>query len=318
MTDTDTPTTDRALRVLAALLVATVAFGPAVLAAPATASATDTQTSECPTVVTHDRFRFNNDSMTTIATGGQATSTVRNTQVRISEGDAFYRVSAENPNAYCVRYVVMIGETAIPPAELPGTVPSNSDEYEAEWDAIHDFNASETYTHVEFTLPAGASATFSPSQVRVVPLSWASKEPTKAQGAWKSIKDRFSDRVLAKNEYTLKPGREATMTVPLKNPDTGEEVTEYQAQYSTDGGDSWTPVGTDTEAPVYKRATDGAVQFTFTDPDARVKFVANPGVLDKAQYELDSYLSGWTNPFDDVWPFGALAPGNAAAPGGAA
>lgn len=253
---------------------------------------------QCQTTVEHTTFRTDNATIDELS-NGSATSTKSNTKVRIEKADGFYKVTGENPNGYCVRFVVEIAESAMPPAEIPGDVDSNDGNHSASWTSTYDWNASETYTHIEFTLGPSSSATFAPNQVRVVSMSWASSTTTKAQSSWERLKARFSDDDVTKKTYYITPGDSEQVTVPLTNPDTDESIDEYHAVYSTDGGESWVTVGTDTDDPVYVRKTNSdQLRFTFNDidgdgdPDGQVRFTANPGVRENLRNQWDTYWGG--------------------------
>ena len=263
------------------------------------ADARPSMTAQCETTVEHLSFRTDNATVGELS-NGSAVSKTDNTRVKIEKADGFYKVHAKNPNAYCVRFVVEVAESAMPPAKIPGDVDSNDGNHSAQWDSTYDWNASETYTHVEFTLPASSSATFAPNQVRVVGMSWASSTTTKAQSSWERLKARFSDSDVTKKTYHITPDTSSVVTVPLTNPDTDERVEEYHAVYSTDGGESWVTVDTDTDDPVFYQETNGgdALQFTFNDvdgdgdPDGQVRFTANPGLREDLRNQWDTYWGG--------------------------
>ena len=293
--------------VLVAMLVVGLTVVPSVGLAMVGSAAAAQEKTACTTTVMHDKFRTDADAMTAIANASGATSTVDNTRVHIEESSAFYRIEAENPNGYCVAFTVEIGADAIPPAELPGTITSTSGNHTATWDAVHDFNASETYTRIEFVLPAGTTTTFAPNEYRVVSLAWASNGLQKGQTAWENISRKWGidlswgdeKQTVEKHEYELTVEHDGdSRVVPLKHPQTKEPLKEWYATYSVDGN-NWREVGTNTEDPVYQHVNNESVRFTFNDADAQVKFVANP----TWRHKLDKQISGYTFGID--W-FGGL------------
>lgn len=291
---------DRARSLVPFLAVVIVAGAPvvAVLAtAPTTASgAAQSDSAECETTVVHKTFRTDPATMDKLANGSAAQNTRKNTRVTVEESNSFYKVTGENPNGYCVRFVVEIGSEAIPPAEMPGEVHANHANVSAEWNAIHDFDTGQTHTEVVFMLPPGTTATFAPAEVRVVSVAWYSKTAEKSKSAWGSLKDRFTDSPnVTKHEYRIAPGSKGVRTVPLKNPSTDEQITEYRALWRPSPDAAWRPVKTDTDAGVFKQEADGGdtVQFHFKNASAEVKFYANPGVRDRFDYQIKSYVGAW-------------------------
>lgn len=279
------------LLVAGAPVVAVLATAPA----PAAAAAQGDQ-QECETTVVHKSFRTDQATMDRIANGSTARNTRKNTRATVAESNSFYKVRGENPNGYCVRFVVEIGSEAIPPAEMPGEVYANHENVAAEWNAVHDFDTGESHTEVMFTLPAGTDATFAPSEVRVVSVAWYSSTAEKSKSAWANLTSRLTDSPnVSKHEYTIAPGSEGVRTVQLVNPKTDERISEYRALWRPTTDAAWRPVKTDTEAGVFKQETDGgdAVQFHFKNASAEVKFYANPGVRDQLDYEVKSYVGAW-------------------------
>jgi len=272
------------------------------IAAAMPAAATDEQPA-CETTVTHDAFRTN-DATISEAQNGTATSTVENTKVSVDTNVGFIHLSAENPNGYCVRYVVEISPEVVDPAEL-GHIDANNGTETATWRALHDFDADETYTQVEFVLQSGETATFAPSKLRVKSLKWTGTA-TNATSDWLpdiGLGSIFGGGDLEQRQYTLTAANESdSVSVALSNESLDKEVTEYQAMYRTDDR-GWTPVGTDSSDPVYLSESDGGkvVKFYFNDPTAEVRFTANPTVVDKGRYQVQSYVSGveW---FQDLVP----------------
>jgi hypothetical protein len=277
---------------LASLLVLVAGFSGAFVAP--VAAQTDAGTSSCRTTVEHLSFRTDNDTIRSLANGTQVSSIVDNTRVTIDDTGAFYTLHAENPNGYCVSFVVQVSERALPPAEIPGDVTSNNGQFTATWHSVYNFTDTEMYTEITFTLPSDSEATFAPSELRVIGLSWASRSTSKAESIWDRLTARFDDDPLEKHTYTLAPGERTTVVVPLENPETGEKITEYHAIYSINGGETWRDVTQQTTEPVYLRedAAANQLEFTFEDPDARVKFTANPTWRDDLRYQWKTYTSG--------------------------
>lgn len=277
----------------------------------ATAAQTSDDGDVCQTEVTHDAFKTDNATIEQLQNQSEARSQVDNTAVTISEGSGFYRVDANNPNGYCVLFTVRVSEGAMPPAKIPGTVESTNGEHEASWEAIHDFNTSNTYTEITFTLPANTTATFAPSEVRVVSLSWASERAEKADSVADRLKERFDDDDLTQRQYRINPDQKQEVVVPLRNPKTDEQIEDWQAMYSVDGGETWQPVQRESTDPVYiSEEGNDRVTFRFNDPKAEVRYTAEPTIRDEFRYQTDSYLSGVPNPFSDDGSglFGAVIP----------
>ena len=283
---------------------------PIAASMPATAAtaAADDELPECETTVTHDDFRHDNATVEALENGSE-TSSVSNTEVTVDTNVAFVRVEGQNPNGYCVRYVVEISPDVVDPADI-GYVSAVDGDETATWRSIHDFEAEERYTKVEFVLEGGESATFAPSQVEVTSLKWVTKGKEKSSGVLSRLSDVGSslpiiggDEDLEQREYRFSAENESDrVPVSLANESTEQQVDEYHALYRTgDGG--WTPVGTDSEEPVYLREHDDeqVVEFVFNDPDAEVKFVANPTRTEKFSYQWQSYWSG-VDSIRDVFP----------------
>lgn len=274
------------------LLLVVASVAPAGVVAAVASSAETART--CETVATHDAFRFNEETINATQ-NGSGSSTVLNTMVRVEQNPAFVRVNATNPNGYCVRFRVLISPEVVSPAEL-GTIEATESNQTASWRAVRDFNRSVTYTEVTFVLPAGTQASFAPAKARVAALKWTGT----ATSAGSELFGNYSipliggEHDLQQRTYTFSPETNGTtiITVPLTNRSSGRSIREYQALYRTPTQD-WVPVSTDSTAPVFKRELDGdAVQFQFNNPDATVKFTANPNTVEKAQYQWDAYWGG--------------------------
>lgn len=298
--------------VTALLLVSTT--GGLLLAGTAPAAAA---TADCETTVKHLKYKTNQTAINKVANGSNVTSLKANTRVRVGTDNTFYRVHADNPNGYCVRFVIHVAEKAMPPADVPNNVTSNDGNYTATWRAQYNWNTSNSYTNITFTLPADASATFAPNKYPVVAISWASERVSQGQGLIGGLGDKLDGKDnVTKHTYTIDPDEKTRVTVPLRNPDTNEKIKEWKAMYTLNNGKTWRKVPTDTNAPVYysKVGNGTAVQFTINDPDAKVKFYANPTMGQKASYQWKTY-SGGIDILSDLIP-GATAPPAPALPAG--
>ncbi len=286
-------TASRTSALVVVLLVATLTVPLG--AAPATATQQD-----CSNRVVYDAFRFDNATVDAAA-NGSTTATAQNTEVRVEQATGFVRINATNPNGYCVEFQVNLAPEIVSPAEL-GDVDSNDDTRTAGWHAIRDFERDETYTQVVFTLGAGETATFAPSKLRVKSLSWTGDVKDEGGSFWESVSNYSfgEEEELKKRTYRFSAENTTeTITVSLRNESTGKAVDEWQAMYRTSNGTEWRPVSTDSQAPVfYRDVGDHRVQFVFNDPDAEVRFTAQPTRWDKATYEWESWAAG-TDAIDD-------------------
>lgn len=276
--------------VIALLFVATAVIGPSVLAS--TASAAAGTSSSCNQSVTHDLFRTST-AIEQVNSTGETTSTVSNTKVRVEDVTGFIRLSAENPNGYCVSYAVEISPEIVAAADL-GQIQSNDEETEASWRAAQNLSSGEVYTRVEFTLQAGANATFAPSSVRVQSLSWTGEAKAKSQGALGKIKSLFggSDK-LEERTYEIQPTTDSSrITVPLEK--NGQEIEDWRAAYTVNGKKR--PVEQDAAAPVYYTESSSSLTFHFSEgavqDGAVVTFTAEPTLVEKATFSAESYWSG--------------------------
>jgi hypothetical protein len=174
-------TSSRTSALVVVLLVATLAvpFGT-------TPAAASTQ-ADCSNRVVYDAFRFDNATVDAAA-NGSATATAQNTVVRVEQATGFIRINATNPNGYCVEFRVNIAPSVVSPAEL-GDVDSNDGAYTAGWHAVRDLDRDEIYTQVVFTLPAGETASFAPSKLRVKSLAWTGTAKDTGGSWWESVSD---------------------------------------------------------------------------------------------------------------------------------
>jgi hypothetical protein len=276
---------------LAFLIIAAMSF-----AAAAAISSAQSSSSCSTSPVDHTAFRNDTATVDTLANDSAASSTVSNTRVTLEPTDAFYRLTAENPNAYCVRFRLEVSGEAMEAAQIPGTVRSNDRNHTATWDARHDFDAEETYTIIEFTLPAETTAEFAPSRYRVIGLSWSSSASTKAESIWERLQPDSLKPTVEERHYTIHEGGgegQQVVSVPLRNPSTGESVEDYQLMYTQDGGETWQSVPTDTDAPVYKQELESGteVRLTFNE-EATVELTVEPTVVDTVRRDIRNYRAG--------------------------
>jgi hypothetical protein len=278
----------RSAVLLAVVLVASL-IGGAVATAPAAAQSCDTR-------VVHDAFMDDERAINALSNGTDVESFEENTRVRLGEANTFYQIEGENGNAYCVHFVVKVSNDAMPAAQLPAEIQSNDGNHEASWDAVHDFETGETYTQIEFTLGPGENATWSPNEIRIESISWASETRDRATGLIDRVSRQFGDdQDVTKRKYDITANASGEqVTVPLENPQTGEKINEWQARYTTDNGSTWYALDTDAEDPVFYTETEdsSSIRLTFNDPNARVKFVANPTSMDKIEEEFTMWRSG--------------------------
>lgn len=285
-------------RIALAVIVLVAAVAGSALAGSAVAQDSDS----CETVARHDAYRLNAETVNATV-NGSASTTVQNTHVTIEPTTGFVHVDARNPNGYCVRVVVEVAPEIVTPATL-GSVDATNSSATATWRAVHDFNRSETYTEITFTLAAGSTASFNPAKARVAALKWTGQAKDASAG-WLGgfdapFGDDDSEEPLEKRTYRFTPRNDTDIiTVPLENRASNQSIDEYQAVYKTPNRD-WRPVSTDSTAPVFKRTLgDGsAVQFQFNE-NATVKFTANPTWTEQAGYQWTSYWSGvdWLDGF---------------------
>lgn len=280
---------------------AAVPLGSSGVASGATTSST------CDQEVRHDAFR-ETEAIESVNQTGEATSRVQNTKVRVKDVTGFVRLHAENPNGYCVRYVVEISPEIVSPADL-GTVSSNDEEHEASWRAAQNLSTGEVRTRVEFSLPSGSNATFAPSSVRVESLSWTGAAKRKGNGALDGLREWWGTNKLDQREYVIEPTSDSSrITVQLTKD--GERIEEWQATYELDGKKR--VVTQDARKPVYYTENRDTVTFHFSDRarDAKVTFMAEPTPVDKVRFSADSYLSGLSegSSLIDKLPFTVVSP----------
>ena len=249
--------------------------------------AESTSSASCSTSVRHDVFRTD-AGISTVNETGSATSTVENTKVTVVDDSAFIRLKASNPNGYCVRYVVEISPEIVEPADL-GSVESNNGSVEADWRAAQNLSSGTVYTRVIVTLPAGTSAEFAPSNLRVKSLAWTGEAQKATGGLFSGLGSLFGgESKLEQRNYEIRaPNTSDATTVPLTNE--GNRIEEWQATFRLDG--KTRPVSQDAAAPVYYSEGNGSVTFHFNNENAVVEFVAEPTFFDKAGHSWTSYWS---------------------------
>lgn len=270
------------------ILVSTALVGVAIGAAR-----TSGATATCEQTVRHDTFR-NQEAIDAFNETGQATSRLQNTRVKLEDAPGFIRLRSKNPNGYCVRYVVEVSPEIVSAADL-GTIESNSGEVEASWTAAQNLSSGEVRTRVEFTLPAGANATFAPSTVRVQSLSWTGTAKREGSGVVSRAKDLWGSSKLEQREYEIEPTRSSSrITVPLEKD--GERIEDWYATYQLNG--SSRSVTQDASEPVYYSESSDAVTFHFSDRAVRagasVSFTAEPTPVESFSHSAESYWSGLT------------------------
>lgn len=259
--------------------------------------------STCKTEVRHDAFNADNQTIQKAA-NSSANSTVKNTRVIVEQAPGFVRLTSDNPNGYCVRFHVLIDSEVVEPAELGEVEAIRDSNVTAQWHALRNFNTQETYTKVTFTLPPNGSATFAPSEVQIQSLSWAAQANSTAQGVlgradakW----EQYFGSALEKQVYHYSPdGNDSTsiITVSLRDEQTNRTIEEWLAYSRTDGDEDWDQLRQDPEAPVfYRKSGAHTVQFIFNDPDAEVRFVADPGAKEK----FDHQVAGYTEGIETIW-----------------
>lgn len=264
-----------------------------------------TAAGECSNSVHVDAFRADNATIRELQDSGSASTTEKNVGITVSETDAFLRVDARNPNGYCVAVTVEISSDVAPPAEL-GKISATNSSNTATWEAMQDLEDGETYTRVRFEVPAGSSVQFAPSKLRVQSLSWTGSAESKATGVTDKVKGVFGFRPeLEQNTYEFSPDGADTVTVDLTGPE-GERVEEWQAVYQNEHGD-WVPVSKTSDESVYYEQETDSVKFKF-NTKTTVKFTANPGVMDKARHDYQSYTSSWKEILNVKLPWSAAVP----------
>jgi hypothetical protein len=299
------------------LIAATLLLGCLLgLSATAWVLPTAATTTSCTNHVAYDAFRTDNATIEAAA-NNSATVTRANTRVRIEQAPGFVRLNASNPNGYCVAFDVTLAEPIVTPAEL-GTVDALEADVTADWHAVHNFSADQTYTRVTFTLPAASTAAFAPSQARVQTLAWTGAAEAAGNGLLHSLTTvdipflTDGSGKLQQRTYHYSPQNSSAsteiVTIPLRNASDGRTISEWHALYRIEDG-QWTPVTEDSTQPVFYRTVDETtIQFIFNDQTAEVKFTANPTASDKLSYQLDAYMAGINELTDSLTPTQLTAP----------
>ncbi|WP_254810608.1 hypothetical protein [Natronosalvus amylolyticus] len=299
--DTKTNTRARVLSVtLAALLVASlVTFGLG-LSSTALADTDADAVCEPERSITYDEFRTDQATVDEANHTGSTDVSKDNTLATIEGGEAFHRVTLENPNSYCVEFELQISEELVTPSTI-GTISGSElegfEDYptpKAYWESTHSFDQDETYTRITVTMPAESQALFAPSKARVEGLSWIGEGAAAAEG----LQDRLVSSLgfgsdLETREYTLEGNDSETVTIDLVNPQTGEPLEDWHATYTVDGSHD-IPLDSGSDEPVYYRELtddDGdvtAIEITFNEA-AELEFTADPRVRDTLSYDLTSF-----------------------------
>lgn len=277
---------------VAVVLFVMTALGLLVGASAATAQ----ENSSCTTVVEHDAFMEDEEAINALANGSTVRSTERNTRVTLGKNNTFYQIDGRNPNSYCVHFVVKVDSEAMPSTQLPAKIQSNDGKHEASWDAVHNFSGGETYTQIEFSLPANTDASWSPNEIRIASIAWASERRDTAETLFGRLQKRLSSEDdVAQRKYDIEAEAAGEqVTIPLENPQTGEDVDEWTARYTTDDGYTWHKLGTSAEESVFYNEDENgeSIRLTFNDPDARVKFIADPTPRDEFGEQVTMWYSG--------------------------
>lgn len=296
----------RRYALLLVLLVSLVAS-----AAPAGATSTSASAASCETSVVHDSYLTNNETVTK-AINQTVSETRDNTKTTLSKDNGFVRLKAENPNGYCVRFTTKISTDIVPASEIGDVDATDTENVTADWRAMHDFTIDETYTRVEFTVPANTTVRFAPSRFKVRSLSWAGKAKTEGSGLLASFKERYHNLThddLEQRHYYLSPSNDSStlISVALSSSD-GRNIEEWHALYRAEGDEEWRQVNKDSDNAVfYRQLNNDTVQFIFNDADAEVKFVANPTTTDDWEYEYAAVKEGINRLFESFTsPFGLV------------
>lgn len=288
---------------IAVITVAVLAL--ALLAGSGAAATTAAQNSTCETEVVHDDFLHDEATVQEVVETGNASAISDNTRVTIEDTDAFLRVKAENPNAYCTRMKVRIHPDIVSPANV-GAVDAKSEDVSSEWKHVHDFDADESYTEVTFTLPPDSEVTFAPNTIRTKVINFKDRRETMLGELVGKLPGASDDPGLEQRTYELSPENSSFVTVKLSDGD--RQVEEYQAFYRLSAEDSWKPVTTDSSDPVFRRnaGPDDEVQFVFNNEDATVEFTANPTLTDKTKADYRSLKAGLEELNPKNWSIGAV------------
>jgi hypothetical protein len=294
---------------LTMLAVVGVAVGlAAVVGVLATAPAPAAAASPtCNQTVTHDAYRTS-EAVGTMNETGEVTSTVSNTETRLEDVTGFVRLHASNPNGYCVQYSVEISPEVVSAADL-GEIEGEGGNATASWRSAQNLSSGSVYTEITFSLEAGESALFAPSQARVTSLAWTGDARRESQGLISSITSLLGGgSKLEQRQYEISPTNGSSrITVPLESKN-GTRIESWLATYSVNGETN--PVEQDADAPVYYTESGSSVTFHFSkgavEDNASVSFTAEPSWLESAQYSVDSYASSWSS-ITDLVPF-SIAP----------
>lgn len=297
--------------VAAALLVASAVL-PGIVAAQENNDEIET-THDCETSIYYDEFRTNQEVVDEANESGSAAVVKQNTRVKINDSDAFYRITAENPNSYCVEMTADVSEEIFPPTNL-GEVDSLDKKTVARWTDVHDFETQTAHTELTFTVPANSTVKFAPSKPTVFLPAWRDSQKREAEGLLDRVTDYspFGDdeEGLEKRVYTFNGSDRNSVPVRLDNPNESEQrIEEWNAVYRLSPDEPWKPVDTDTEDPVYYRELgDDKVEFVMNDNNAVIEFRANPTTKDEIVDDVRSYRRSFHD-LSSFWPLTTTSAG---------
>lgn len=266
--------------------------------------------STCGQQVTHDLRTA--AAVDAFNRSGELRVRAQNTLVHLVDASGFVRLRVENPNGYCVSFRVVIDRAIVDPATL-GTVDANNGSVAADWRAEQNLTTGALYTVVETTLPAATTATFAPSEARIMSLKWTGKAEEAGGTVASWVSGLWSDAKevrLQQRQYTIEPnGNHSIVTVSKTGPE-GARIDGWRATYTV--GDETHPVDQDSQAPVYYTETAEEIRFMFNNEQATVQFTANPTTIDRVGWRWDAAVSALDN-MGDLWPFASTLPGGIAA-----
>lgn len=279
--------------VVVTLLVSSLLVGSVAVGGVA-AQDEDGEDRQCTEVV-HDAYLTDNATISEFNETEHAESTDRNIYTSIEKTEAFVRLKAENPNAYCVNLTVQVHPDIIPPADV-GDVSAVDGDVESTWRNTHDFDRDQSYTEIKFTMDADSEVTFAPNRLRVLALNWKD-EHTDPKGLLDRIPNPFGNDTLEDRTYTINSSNGSTVTVPLKQD--GKSIDEWHAVYRV-GDEHWRPMTTTSDDPVFYREVDegDSLQFIFDEDhpkELEVEFTANPTVRDDIRHDYRASRANWSD-----------------------
>ncbi|ELY68829.1 hypothetical protein C489_05668 [Natrinema versiforme JCM 10478] len=286
-------------------LALTVALVSSLLMTGIGAAQEDSDDRQCATVV-HDGYLDDESYVSEFDETASIQSDTENIRTSLEQTDAFVRLKAENPNAYCVDMTVKVHPDIITPADV-GELSDTDGDVESTWRNTHDFDRDQSYTEITFRMEPESEVTFAPNRVRVLGVAWKDSA-TDPSGIFDRVKSTLGEADLEQRTYTFNSSEGAIQTVPLQNDD-GKSIDEWQASYRVGDG-KWRPITTDSSDPAFYRTVDSgeAVQFhfdtdTYDGGEVEVEFVANPNGVDKATHNYRSYRTSWSDVFNFNFDF---------------